>query len=468
MQNTITGELPNTRDLSGIQRFSVGFAKWSHKWIPNSLVFVILLTGVAAILSYALTPSTPWQVVQAWEKGFWDLLAFAMQMCLAMTTGYVVADSPQVKKRLYRIAALPNNAAQAIVMLTSVGCICFWLHWAAGLMGICLLGRAMLVAAAEKGYKLHVPLVAAGTYSCFLVCNGPSFPAALFVATPGHLFEKAIGVIPVTETIFHPINFIQMVVLALLLVFCAWKFIPPDAYTETASPEFLDEIRGLTASNKDAMDAAPASKSPAERLNNSMLMGSLIGLVGCAWIVWALWNKGAGALNLNTINFIFLMLGFVLHGSPARFVAAVGRAIGTVAGVVVQFPLYAGIFGLIKYTGLAEVLVQFFVTISTAKTFPVVAFLYSATLNMFVPSSGSKFIIEAPYILPAAAQLGVNPAVIINAYTVGDCTTNLIQPFWALPVLGLYKVDFKDILPFGFVVCMLAVVVNCIFYGFIW
>jgi short-chain fatty acids transporter len=468
MQSTTTAGLAHPQDLSVIQKFSVGFAKWSHKWIPNSLVFVILLTGVAAILAYALTPSSPWQVVLAWEKGFWDLLAFAMQMCLAMTTGYVVADSPFVKKWLYRLAALPNNAPQAIIMLTSLGCVCFWLHWAAGLMGICLLGRAMLAAADAKGYKLHVPLVAAGTYSCFLVCNGPSFPAALFVAAPGHLFEKSIGVIPVTETIFHPINFIQMIVLAAMLVYCAWKFIPPDAFAEVASPDFVKEIRGLTAADKAGSEVADVSMSPAESLNNSTLMCLLMGLVGCAWVVWALWTKGAGALNLNTINFIFLMLGFVLHGSPARFVAAVGRAIGTVSGVVIQFPLYAGIFGLIKYTGLAEVLVHFFVTISTAKTFAVVAFIYSSILNMFVPSSGSKFIIEAPYILPAAIQLGVNPAVIINAYTVGDCTTNLIQPFWALPVLGLYRVDFKDILPFGFVTCMLAMVINCIFFGFIW
>jgi Short chain fatty acids transporter len=455
----------DTSELSLIQKFSVGFANWSNRWIPNSLVFVILLTWVAAIFCFALTPSTPWQVVQAWEKGFWDLLAFAMQMCLAMVTGYVVADSPQVKKKLHTIASLPNNSVQAILMLTGVGCICFWLHWAAALMGISLLGREMLVAAKEKGYKLHVPLVAAGTYACFLVCNGPSFPAALFVAAPGHLFESSVGVIPVTETIFHPINFIQMGVLTLLLMACAWKFIPPSDHTQQASEDFLDRIRGMSAA-----DQAPKAVDdrPAEKLNNSMLMCSSLGLVGCLWIGWALWTKGAGALNLNMVNFIFLMLGFVLHGSPARFVAAVSRAIGTVSGVVVQFPLYAGIFGLIKYTGLSEVLVQFFVSFSTAETFPVIAYLYSAFLNMFVPSSGSKFIIEAPYILPAAIELGSNPAVLINAYTVGDCTTNLIQPFWALPVLGLYEVEFKDILPFGFVVCMLALVINCIFFGFIW
>ena len=122
MQDARTAELSQavgTEELSSIQKFSVGFARWSHKWIPNSLVFVILLTGVAALLAYALTPSSPWQVVLAWENGFWDLLAFAMQMCLAMTTGFVVADSPFVKKWLFRLAALPNNASQAIVMLTA-------------------------------------------------------------------------------------------------------------------------------------------------------------------------------------------------------------------------------------------------------------------------------------------------------------------------------------------------------------
>ena len=447
-----------------IQRFSVYFAEWSNRWIPNSLVFVLLLTWVAAALCLALTPSSPWDAIVAWEKGFWDLLAFAMQMSLAMVTGFVVADTPLVKKWLHKLASLPNNAAQAVIMLTAIGSIVFWCHWAVGLMGISLLGREMLVAAKQKGYKLHVPLVAAATYACFLVCNGPSFPAALFVATKGHLFEKTVGVIPVSETIFHPTNFIQMGVLALLLVISVYKFIPPPEDTVEASDEFIESIKGT----RHESDVKAAAATPANRLNESMLLGLSMGIVGCIWIVWALYTKGAGALNLNMVNFIFLMLGFVLHGSPERFVHSASRAISTVSGVVIQFPLYAGIFGLIKYTGMAQVLVDFFVSISTKETFPVIAFLYSAILNMFVPSSGSKFIIEAPYILPAALQLGVNPAVIVNAYTVGDCTTNLIQPFWALPVLGLFKVEFKDILPFGFVVCVLAIIINCIFFGFIW
>jgi short-chain fatty acids transporter len=172
--------------------------------------------------------------------------------------------------------------------------------------------------------------------------------------------------------------------------------------------------------------------------------------MGLIWTGNFLVTQGIGKLDLNSLNFIILILGLILHKTPRNFVASVGRGVGTVGGVIIQFPLYAGIFGMIQNSGLSDIIAGWFVSISTKDTFPLINFYYSGFMNMFVPSGGSKFVIEAPYMVPAAIKLGTPVPYVINSYVLGDMWTNMIQPFWALPILGAFKLPFQRIMPYGF------------------
>jgi short-chain fatty acids transporter len=211
--------------------------------------------------------------------------------------------------------------------------------------------------------------------------------------------------------------------------------------------EISDELIAEFTAETPVKD--PTTLTPAEKLDRSLLLVCLVGGIGLIWIGEFIWNKGLGALDLNTLNFIFLIAGIILHGNANSYVASAQRGVGTVGGVIIQFPFYAGIFGIIKFSGLSGIIASWFVAISTAQNFPVITFIYSGILNIFVPSGGSKFVIEAPYLVPAAQEIGAYLPAVVNAYTLGDMTTNLIQPFWALPILGAFKLKFQDILPYG-------------------
>nr|WP_279637254.1 TIGR00366 family protein [Corallococcus sicarius] len=174
--------------------------------------------------------------------------------------------------------------------------------------------------------------------------------------------------------------------------------------------------------------------------------------------------SGWRALNLNVVNFTFLVLAVLLHGTPARLLKASEEAASVLHGIVLQFPLYAGIYGIFKATGLTERIGELFVSLSTRETFPAIVYLYSGVVNYFVPSGGSKWAIEAPYLLEAASRLGVAPEKVVLAYAWGDMATDLIQPFWALPLLAVARLEFKDIL--GFLLVAFLVYLPLVTLGF--
>ena len=201
---------------------------------------------------------------------------------------------------------------------------------------------------------------------------------------------------------------------------------------------------------------------PAERWDRSRILQSLLALGMLVWVGEYIYTKGIGKLDLNSVNFLFLGLSLLLHGSPRSFVASVKRGVPTTFGVMVQFPMYAGLFGVIRDSGLAAIITHWFVSISTTGTYAWVVYLYTGLMDFFVPSGGSKFVIEAPFILPAGQELGISAAQTINAYTAGAQWANNIQPFWALPVLGAFKVRFQDILPFTFAIWLYVGIITSI------
>jgi short-chain fatty acids transporter len=438
----------NTAAREGfIARFIDAFARWAFRWVPDSMVFVLALTIIVYLAGLGLTDHGPVQLVDDWVKGFWVLLTFAMQMALLMITGFAVADSKPVKRGLSALVDIPKTRTQVVLMYAFFISVLWYLHWGVGMMAGIIMGRE--IAVKKRGLGIHYPFVAAMTYCTAVISNGPSMAAQLMVATPGHFMEKEIGLIPLGQTTFDSKLLIMNAVIFLTVPFVILMIAPKK--------ERAVEIDDATAASFAPPVEPPADKKtmpPAERWDRSIILPLVIGLGGVFWIVKFFVTKGVTGLDLNTLNFLFLILGLLLHGSAKSFVASVQRGTSTVYGVIIQFPLYAGIFGMIQNSGLAHVLANFFISISNRHTYTWIVYLYSGVLDFFVPSGGSKFVIEAPYILPAAKELGVSVADTINAYTYGSVWINMVQPFWALPILGAFKLKFQDILPYSLITAL--------------
>ncbi len=441
----------------GDRSFITRLSEWSQRYIPDSMVFVLVLSVLVYVAALGLTPSGPLQVIDYWVQGFWVLLTFAMQMCLLMITGFVVADSNQVKGALRKLAGVPKTPGQAILGFSAVIGFLWWLHWGLGMMAGIMLGRELVVA--QKGKKLHYVAVVASAYAGITLSNGPSQAAQLLMATPGHFMEKAVGVIPLSKTSFDPILLIMNLVLIITIPLIFYAILPRGNAVEA------DEriIQRFTETER-AKDVDPKLLTPAQRWDRSPVFMWIVGLAGLLWVVKFFVTKGVANLDLNTLNFTFLVVGVLLHKTPQSFMNSVKMATTTVFGVIIQFPFYAGIFGMISYSGLAKIFADWFVAISTPGTYPWIVFVYSGFLDFFVPSAGSKFVIEAPYILPAAQTLGANINYVINAYTSGCVVIDLIQPFWALPIIGAFGLTFRDILPYGLIIFVWAALVNSVTY----
>lgn len=462
--------------------FSDQFIRFFDRYTPNAIVFAIILTIIVAILAVIFTgcpifvnsPEGQVSLMNSWVNGFWSLLTFAMQMSLIMITGNVIAISPPVQKLIRKLSMLPNSWIQAYVMLLLISWVLMFLHWGIGMMvGIALL-RSTLYAAREKGYPIHAPTLIACTYCTAIPAVGISQAAPLQGATAGFLKSMCASdaaanyvaeAYPLSESVLTWWNLTQCVVLFLLIAIIGYLIMPKDPLKMSGCSDALYEDVHHT---QTMYSEKPDRSTPAAWLNNSPLLSMIVGVFGLIWCVQLYAAQGFAGLTINNFNFTMLMLGLVLCGTPERFSKACIASVGAVWGVIVQFPLYAGIFGIISFTGLSDVISNAFMAISTTRTFPLVAYLYSAVLNMAVPSGGSKFVIECPYLLDVAAQLNVSVPKLLVAYTYGDQTTNIIQPFWALPYLTMCHIDFKKLLPYTMVICVAALIVCSLFFLFVY
>ncbi len=455
--------------------FSNAFVKFFDTWTPNSIVFAYMLTFVIAILALIFT-DTPllfdsgenMSLVNSWVSGFWNLLTFAMQMSLIMITGSIVATSPPVKKALIWIATKPNSKLAYFVFMAVISFVLSWIHWGIGMMVGIQMGRQFLVAARDKGIHFSQAYFCAAAYAMLPGSVGISQAAPLLGSTPGYLrtlVPEEIAplipeVTPLTESVLTPVNIAQCLILFALVSVVLWFVQPKEGQV---GDELYNEVK---AQNEVKVEKKRKATGPADWIDNSPLTSWIIGGFGAFWVIRLLATSGFIGLSINNYNFLMLILGILLCGSPNNFIKGAQGAVSSVWGVIMQFPLYAGIFGIIVYTGLSGVIVDFFLSFSTQDNFPLVTYIYSAILNMAVPSGGSKFAIEAPYLLAICAELNVPIGSILNSYTFGDMTTNIIQPFWALPYLALFKIDFKQILPYTMFACAAAIVINCAFFIF--
>ncbi|MGM7636632.1 short-chain fatty acid transporter [Bacillus sp. Hm123] len=413
--------------------------KLMQRYLPDPFLFVIILTFFVAGLSLILTDSTPIQVVEYWGGGFWGLLAFAMQMVLVLITGHALASSPLFKKVLGKLASIPKSPGQAIVLVSVISLLACWINWGFGLVIGALFAREL----AKKVDGVDYRLLIASAYSGFLVWHGGlSGSVPLTIATPEHFSENIIGIVPTSETVFSTYNLVIVAALFVTIPLVNRLMMPTKDQTVTIDRSLLEDVDSFQAATVEA-----AELTPADRLENSRIVSLVTGFLGLAFLAFYFVNNGWN-LNLDIVNFIFLFLGILLHGTPKRFLEAVGNAVKGASGIIIQFPFYAGLMGIMVSSGLATVLSEAFVSISTESTFPVFVFWSAGLVNFFVPSGGGQWAVQAPVMLEAAQSLDVSIAKTAMAVAWGDAWTNMIQPFWALPALAIAGLKAKDIMGF--------------------
>lgn len=435
--------------MKGITRFC---DRMVQRYLPDAFLFAIILTLAVFILGLIFTDSSPVDMVYYWGDGFWDLLAFAMQMSLIVVTGYILASAPIVRNLLKKISTLANTPSQAILLVTFIASLACIINYGFGLV----VGALFAIHVAKRVPTVDYRVLMASAYSGFLLWHGGlSASIPLLIATPGHFLEDTMGTVPVTETLFSSFNLFIVFFLLFTLPFVN-RFLMKSRDPLTQGNAHLWRPESIDGSSEETAEEKVA-ETPAEKLENSQVLSLVIGILGFAFVVYFFVQNGFD-LNINIVNFIMLFLGILFHRTPRRFLNSVTNSLKNVGGIIVQFPFYAGIMGMMVASGLSEQMSMAFVNMSNSFTFPLFSFLSAGLVNFFVPSGGGQWAVQGPIMIPAAFDLGVDTAKTAVAVAWGDAWTNMIQPFWALPLLAIAGLKVRDIMGF----CVLILVYSFI------
>ncbi len=442
-----------------LPRFGARIAAIFRATAPDPFVVAILLTVFtfgAAWWRVGLGGSggaPGWrEVLNMWQApdGFWSLLGFGMQMCLILVTGHALASSPPVARLLRHVSAAPRTGRGAVAMVSAMAIGFGLINWGLGLIVGAILARDVAKQMRAKGVVVSGSLLAAAGYTGMMTWHGglsgsapldAADPAALAARVGPELAASVGGRVPLSETIWTPLNGVTtlglwVIVPAILACMCPAGGATAPLATAASTP----------GPREGAPDDGGPGRVPAF-LERSPLVVWLLALPMAVWLAGEFGAKGLGALSLNTANLAFLAAGLVLHGSATRYASAIEDAARGCAGIVLQFPLYAGIIGMMKGSGLAASVSEWFVRASGGGDagLSVMMFFSAGLVNMFVPSGGGQWAVQGPIALGAAAEAGVSPGKVVMAVAYGDQLTNMLQPFWALPLLAITGERARDI-----------------------
>lgn len=431
---------------SFITRMGNSCLLFSLKYMPDASIFAVVLTIIALILGITLAKQTPVQMIGHWGKGFWELLAFAMQMALIVVTGSAIANSPIVKKGIRRLASIPKSSKHAVWMVTFVSVLVSYLHWGLSLIVGALLAKEIAKQLRIKKIPFEYGLIAAGGYVGQMTWHGMlSASIGLSIATPGHILESEMGIIPMSDYMINPMNIFVTIALLILPPLAASMMHPKD---KDIMPLEEDALRAIETEDV-TIRKRPENPSVGDILNYSPIIAAAIGLLGLFQVVRSFAANGFSALDINMVNFIFLFVGILLYGNIANYVRAVGAAVSSTAGIIFQFPFYAGIMGMIKYSGLVAILANGIVAISTETTFYLWTFLSASVVNLFVPSGGGQWTVQGPVAIASAQMMNANMVKTCLMVAYGNTWTNMFQPFWAIALLGITGLKAKDIMGYS-------------------
>ncbi|MCM1011532.1 MULTISPECIES: TIGR00366 family protein [unclassified Brevibacterium] len=415
-----------------------------EQWIPSALTFAIVLTLIVAVLAFVLTGASPVEVVTSWGVGLSGLLEFMTQMCLILLLGHILANTGPVQALLSRLARVPGSPAFAYVFVFLVAAVASLITWGLGLVVGALLAREVAVQARRRGIKVHFPLLVAAGYSGMVVWHmGYSGSGPLTAATPDSFLADSLGgeIVPVSETIFSTWNLLAILGVIVVCSILFYLIAPKPGATVYEMPE--------SVSSGERGPLVEEIVTPADRIDASRILTLVMGLALVAYLI--IHFAQGGGLTLDIVNWSFLALIFLLVRNPFELIALTKDAASNVGEILLQFPLYAGILGIMSGTGLIAVFSDAFVSIANPISFGVLALLSAGLVNFFVPSGGGQFAVQGPIMLDAANQLGVDPSIAIMAVSYGDQWTNMLQPFWALPVLAIAGLKMRDILGYTFI-----------------
>ena len=441
-----------------ISRLALALTAWTERWVPDAFIFALLATVIVVCAAFAATVSSAAQIVDAWGRGFWELIPFTLQMSLVIITGHVLATSAPMQRTIRAVAGWPTTPRGAVAMVAFFAMASSWLNWGFSLVFSAVLAREIARRMHDVDYRALAAASFLGLGSVW--AQGLSGSAALQMASPGALQPQIRdivshgglvpgGIVSFSHTIFLWQSLVSVAVELVVVTVVMWLATPERGQSKTARDLGID-----LGENVELRPENSELQTPGQYLEHSPVLTWLIVALGVAYLAryFAAAADPLNALTINILNLAFLLGGFVLHRTPARLMRAVQDATPAVWGVILQFPFYAGIAGIITGTHLNERLASVFVRFSTPATFPPLVALYSALLGVFVPSGGSKWVIEAPYVIEAAHTLKAHLGWVVSSYDLGEALANLVQPFWMLPTLGLFRLGARDVMGYTVVV----------------
>ena len=424
-----------------------------EKWMPDPIIFALLLLFGVFILGMTVQEQDPYALAGFSYLGFWKLLTFAMQVVLQVVLGFALASHPFIRGGLKLICQWPSNGKQAAALIACITLMVSWVYWSLGVVIGAFLAREMAIQAHRRNIPMHYPVLAVSGYvGLGLIWHwGLSGSAPLMATTDGYAFQKLTGLIPLSETVLHPYTLINA---AIIFVFgvAVMYFLHPRPAGCRGIQDYVPEAL------KDEIETVEEKGSQvfADRLENSKIIAAITSIIMLTMIIW--WFTEKGGLNLNSLNFVFLLLGFALYLNPIKYLNAIADSMRAVTGIVIQFPFYAAIMGIMTMSGLALTIAGWLTAIATPSTFPVVAWLTGGLVNMFIPSGGGEWVTIGEAINRAAMDLGIAPGQALIAYAAGDAWTNMLQPFWAIPLLAITGLKARNIFGYAIIVWLLATI----------
>ncbi len=439
--------------FDAVRDLGAGLSRFTERWVPDAWVICMILTASALLLAVGGAGASVEEAVLAWGDGVWVLLRLAMQFTIAMVAAHACVASRPVFRLLDGLAGLPDpqRPVQAVMLAAAFSLVTAYLNWA-----LCLVACALFVPfLCRRNPNTDVRVLIAASYiglGTVWHC-GLSGSAPLILATPGNpLLEPGAGasvvdrLYPVTETLFNPFNLAYVLAIGAVGLGTA-VLLHPRRDPVTFTPQQIEAMLPTPPTDD------PPPKTPGGRLDAFRGWIWLAALLLAYPLGHSIVTRGFGtSWTIDAYNATFLTAALLLHGRPLPFLRACRDGVDAAWGIILQFPFYAGIFGLMQYTGLGAWLGGFFADFATQGTYPFVVYVYSAVMNLFVPSAGSKWLIEAPFLLPAAEHLDVSVVTVLLAYAYGDSTTNLIQPFFAIPILAVTRIRFGEIVGYTFLI----------------
>lgn len=408
--------------------------------IPDPLIIAIVLTllTMVLVLFFGNQPTEQgnifFKILIWWKKGIWELLAFTMQMILILMLGHILALSPALQSTSNFLSKLASKPLHAVLTVLVSAILTAWLNWGLSLVFSAILAKKIYDQAVQNSLRINYPLLGASAYVSMMVWHGGlSGSAPLSIASEGHFLVQKTGIVPINETIFSSMNLVANLALFILLIVLAWYL------TRKKTPDFRYAI---------ARHDVQVSLKPASGFRFTLI--TLTGLLLMAALIIEIISKGANAsFGLNEVNLLLLALVMLAFHNKNELSEAAAISIRSTAGIALQFPLYAGIMGLMNHSGLLQTMTQWFISVSSVASFPLLTFLSAALVNLFVPSGGGQWAVQGPLIMDAASALGVAPSKAVMALAYGDQVTNMVQPFWALPLLAITGLKAGDILRYS-------------------